>query len=372
MILYIKSYNSSNHLFLYKDELFTSFYFLKCSIKNWYDIRLYYKGFYYDKGKFTRDKGSCIPFIGYIKSFIRDHLTLFNIYLFFFNIFVSLILFPIKVFIYIGYIIILCYQYYNWIISINTSKDILSLRDYGVISKYTWLNIGIIEGYFDNKGDLMWSEPYNPSNFKKYLYIWIIINIILKPYYIVFNHLISLVHTFSSKQFKIHGKWDYENEVAIYKYNIIQNPFQLKFRIVLLILYLINVFLLYPIRYTKHIDWGKDVTTFEEEFIDLSIGFISGMKLVLCISLQLGNLFNTHSGYFKSFKIETAFSSDSSTSNTFIKCLTKDTDGYIYVLPLIKDNVFLNIFPHIYSKFLTFFILYFMELKVIRITYILF
>ena len=105
----LKSYNNSNHLFTYEDELFTSFYFLKCSIKSWFRYRSYYKGFYYGKGKFTRDKDSSIPFVGYIKSFIRDYMTLFNIYLLFFNIFISLISFPIKIFTYIYYTIILCY-----------------------------------------------------------------------------------------------------------------------------------------------------------------------------------------------------------------------------------------------------------------------
>ena len=347
----LKSYNNSNHLFIYEDELFTSFYFLKCSIKSWFRYRLYYKGFYYYKGKFTRDKGSHIPFVGYIKSFIRDDITLFNIYLFFFNVFISLIWFPIKIFVYIGYTIILCYQFYKWIIN-TINKDILSLRDYDILYKYTFLNVEIIKDYFDNEGNLEWSKPYNPTNFKKYLYIWVIINIVLKPYYILFNHLITLVHIFSSKQFKIHGTWDYENEVVIYTYNIIKNPFQLKFRIVLLILYLINVFLLYPIRYTSGIGWGKDVNTFEEKFITLSISFRSGIKLVFCVSLQLSNLFNTHSDYFKRFKIKTSFTSDGSAPHTFIKCLTKDTNGYTYVLPLVENGVFLNIFPpHLFEVF---------------------
>ena len=347
----LKRYSSSNHLFTYEDELFTSFYFLKCSIKSWFRYRLYYKGFYYNKGKFTRDKGSNIPFVGYIKSFIRDYITLFNIYLLFFNIFISLTSFPIKILTYICYITVLCYQFYNWIKG-TTNKDILSLRDYDILSRYTLLNVGVIKDYFDNEGNLEWSELYNPTNFKKYLYIWIIMNIILKPYYIIFNHLIALVHIFSSKQFKIHGTWDYENEVVVYTYNIVKNPFQLKFRIVLLILYLINVFLLYPIRYIEDVNLRKDITTFEEKFINLPISFMSGIKLILCYSLQLGNLFEIHSGYFVGFKIRTAFSSDGSAPRTFIKCLTKDTNGYIYVLPLIKSNVFLNIFPpHLFEVF---------------------
>lgn len=344
MITVLKNYNNSNHLFIYEDELFTSFYFLKRSIKSWFNYRLYYKGFYYDKGKFTKDKGSHIPFVGYIKSFMRDYITLFNIYLLFFNIFISLILFPTKIFAYICYTTILCYQFYNWIMHVTT-KDILSLRDYSILSKYTLLNLEIIKDYFDNEGNLEWSEPYDSTNFKKYLYIWISINILLKPYYIVFNHLLSLVHIFSNKQFKVHGTWDYENEVVIYTYNIIKNPFQLKFKIILLILYLINVFLLYPIRYIEYISLRKDITTFEEKFIDLSVSFISGIKLILCYSLQLGNLFEIHSGYFIGFKIRTAFSSRGYAPRTFIKCLTKDTNGYTYVLPLIKSNIFLNIFP---------------------------
>lgn len=99
----------------------------------------------------------------------------------------------------------------------------------------------------------------------------------------------------------------------------------------LLILYLINVFLLYPIRYIENVSLKKDITTFEEKFISLSISFISGIKLVLCYSLQLDNLFETHSGYFIGFKIRTTSSSDGSASRTFIKCLNKDTNGYIYI-----------------------------------------
>ena len=49
-----------------------------------------------------------------------------------------------------------------------------------MLSRYTLLNLEIIKDYFDNEGNLEWSEPYNSTNFKKYLYIWIIINIILK------------------------------------------------------------------------------------------------------------------------------------------------------------------------------------------------
>lgn len=52
-----------------------------------------------------------------------------------------------------------------------TTKDILSLRDYSILSKYTLLNLEIIKDYFDNEGNLEWSEPYDSTNFKKYLYI---------------------------------------------------------------------------------------------------------------------------------------------------------------------------------------------------------
>ena len=110
----------------------------------------------------------------------------------------------------------------------NTNKDILSLRDYDILSsRYTLLNLEIIKDYFDNEGNLNEVSLITLPTLQKVFihldnYKYNICSLITS----YFNHLISLVHIFSSKQFKIHGTWDYENEIIIYTYNIIKNPFR--------------------------------------------------------------------------------------------------------------------------------------------------
>ena len=80
----------------------------------------------------------------------------------------------------------------------------LSDNEYSIIKKYSVVNIDNIKELFDKYNNLNcnYIEEFKAENFTKYLQVWTIMELILKPYFISFNHLVVITYIFSSKQLK--------------------------------------------------------------------------------------------------------------------------------------------------------------------------
>lgn len=321
---------------------------VSAKLKSQFDSFLY-KLTKYNLGNYTK-----YPFLNYI---IRNYGYCFNIfylfnYLFYLNL--LLLALPFKVIIYIVYLILMSYKY--WIlIKTNSAYDIYSYNELYLVYKYTKLNIKFLEKYFDSYGNLNWyyKEELKEENWIQYLSIWILTNIILKPYYITFNHFISITYIFNAKQLEVIHQWDNSLEEIKYIYKRVDNPFSLNIRFLIFLLYIINIVGGYIARHfqeyklnAKNMKIINYINT-SEDIIPIKI------KKIIWLSLQLGNLNIMSLSFWWRFKLSTSFGEENYKKSNFTKRIVKDKESYIYEFPLAPygklPNQFCEVFNFVYT-----------------------
>ena len=89
------------------------------------------------------------------------------------------------------------------------------MDEYSVILSYTPINVDSLIELFDEYNNLNWdyTEEFSSGNFIKYILVWIITDLVLKPYFISFNHLVAITYIFSSKQLVTYTQWNDEDDI---------------------------------------------------------------------------------------------------------------------------------------------------------------
>ena len=144
------------------------------------------------------------PFLWHISFYYGHCLNIFYIYNYLLYLCLYLLLSPLKIIFYFIYFISISYKYLI-LIKTENALDIYSYNEFYLINNYTKLNPEFLEEFLDEYGNLNWyyEEEFNEKRFTKYIIIWFIIHVILKPYYITFNHFISITYIFNEKRLDI-------------------------------------------------------------------------------------------------------------------------------------------------------------------------
>ena len=322
-------YSGSLHIESKPQFLYTVNFKLKNQLKSWYKRIIHYR---------KTDKVQ-IPFICHFLLYYARFLTISYIHILLLHIFIHLLFFLIKISAYIFYTIILVYHYYILFKNKNP-KDLYSFNEYSILTQYTRLNVNNLKYLFDEYGNFNWyyEEEFNINSFKKYLLIWFILYIVLKPYYITFNHFISITYIFSQKQLIIDSVWDKNLEQPINIYIKIDNIFWLKLKLIIFLIYFLNTTTGFIIRYFQNYMKYMKRLSLEAYLYESNDLYIHKIQHIILLSMGLSNFKKISLYQWGSFKRDIRFGHENYPKYNFVKRITKDEENFIYIFPLIVHN----------------------------------
>ena len=324
----LKEYENRNKLFHNRHHFirmnYTVWIILKKQLKDWWDWVIF---------KTEQTDSKLIILIYFLKSY-EKYLTLSHLLMFLLNLFINLMFLPIKLITYTTLLIVLLIKYFSWI-KFSDGIDILSGSEYSIIETYSIFNVNNIKEFFDEYDNLNcnYIEEFKHENFTKYLLIWLIMELILKPYFISFNHLVVITYIFSSKQLKTFPELNDEDEV-IFLFEKTNNIFSFKTRCVLFIFYVVNTWFGLIVRYFSNYKNYVRNLSIEDYYVSNNNTLCNNFKFILISSLHLGDLKYIRLSYWRAFKIQINFYHAGHRQKNFVKKLTKDNKNYIYVYPL--------------------------------------
>lgn len=328
-ILKIYNYSGYVHTETKPKVLYTIKFNLKCQLKMWYKSIIHYR-------KIDEIQ---IPFICHFVLHYKRFLTISYIHTLMLHIFIHLLFLFIKILVYIIYTIILIYQYYI-LLKVENSKDLYSYNEYSIITQYTNFNISCLKFLFDEYGNFNWyyEEKFNANSYKEYLQIWFILYIIVKPYYVIFNHFIAITYIFSRKQLNIDSIWDENLNEWVSAYKKVNNVFTLKIKLIIFLIYFVSNFTGFIIRYFQNYMKNTIRLSLEVYIYQSSDLYIHKMQNIIWLSLGLSDLEKVSLHQWGIFKKEANFGHNDYLKYNFVKRITKDNENFIYVFPLEVHN----------------------------------
>ena len=320
---------------------------LKSQLKGcWYRITYYRKSDFFQYPQY--------PFLWHIANRYGYCLNIFYIYNYLLYLCLYLLISPLKMIFYFIYFISISYEYLI-LIKTENALDIYSYNEFYLINTYMKLNPKFLEEFLDEYGNLNWyhEEEFNKKKFIKYIVIWFVMNVILKPYYITFNHFISITYIFNKKRLIIWLQWDENFEEYKSVYEKTNNPFTFSIKLFMFILYVINIVLSFV---AKHFQMYKinarNMQTINYINTAKDTDFNKIIKITW-LSLQLSNFQDMNLDFWWRFKLDSNFGDESYKKVNFVKRITKDKEGYIYEFPIVvygkPPNQFCEVFNFVYT-----------------------